>query len=230
MDARRWLSTVFQPALERESLAYTNDADLLRGQLAALHDCELLDDTAHSEALRQLETAVETARERARFHIRHPTSVDLTPPPTATLSRVLAVAQPLAVVDGMPFVLTSAELWSDGVYLFLAGQPTVESEQHIRHHEAELNRWGRERREGGSGEGDLSAPQLRTSRLFDLAIELRDDVGTGYHGMGGGGGGGRRTAWRLHRRYEPGVPDNATRLIVEVPQDDGSPVGVAIAL
>jgi hypothetical protein len=223
MDAQHWLSTVFTPSLERESLAYTNDADLLRGQLAALHDCELIGDDDYNEAQRRIEAAVKSARQRARFDIHPPGTADLTPPPAVALKRVLAVAQPLAHVDGMPFVLTSAELWSNGIDLFLAGLPTVESERHIRHHEAELDKWGRERREGRSGEGTLSAPQLRGNRLFDLDIRLRDDVDTGYRTMGGSAGGGR-TEWRVHRRYEPGVPVNATRLTVELANDDGHTV------
>jgi hypothetical protein len=224
MDARQWLTNAFPPALERESLAYTNDADLLRGQLAALHDCELIDDGTHTDAQQRLEAAIENARYRVRFDIRPPGTADLTPPPTVALKRVLAIAQPLADVDGRPFVLTSAELWSNGVDLFLAALPTLESQRHIRQREAELNEWARKRRERRSGEGTLSASQLRGNRMFDLNIRLHDDLDTSYHAMGGSAGGGR-TEWRMHRRFEPGVPDNATRLTVELPKDDGNAVG-----
>jgi hypothetical protein len=70
MDAQHWLATVFGPTLHRESLAYTNDADLLRGQLAALHDCGVLDDEAYRDALRRLDAPIEAAHQQAHFDVR----------------------------------------------------------------------------------------------------------------------------------------------------------------
>lgn len=224
MDARQWLDTVFTPTLTRESLAYSHDADLLRGQLAALHDCAVLDDQAHADALRRLDAAVEEARRRARFDIRPAGTADPASPPVIALRRVLAIAEPLATVDDMPFVLTTVELWTNRVDLFLAGLPTADAERHIRRHRAEMDQWARRYREGRS-EGTLSPPMARDGRLFEVDIRLRDDLGTTYREMGGSAG-GSNSEWRLHRWYEPGAPETATRLTVEAADYDGHIVGV----
>jgi hypothetical protein len=224
MNADAWLTTVFAPALERESLAYTNDADLLRGQLAALHDCEVLDENAWDDARRRLDAAVEVAHRRARFDVRPPGTTEDASAAIVTLHRVLAVAQPLADVDGMPILVTSVELWSSGVDMFLAGLPTPDAERHVLEHSTDLNDWGRKRREGRSGEGALSPPQLRGNRFFELDVRIRDDVGTGYRIMGGSAG-GSQTEWRMNRHYEPGVPEHATQLTVEIADHDGNPIG-----
>jgi hypothetical protein len=137
---------------------------------------------------------------------------------------VLAVARPLADVDSMPFVLTSVELWTNRVDVFLAGLPTAEADQRIRQHEDELNEWARKRREGLSGEGTLSPPHPRGNRLFDVDIRLHNDLGTNYRTTGGSAG-GSNTEWRLHRHYEPGVPEQATTLIVEAADHDGQIIG-----
>ncbi len=224
MDAEQWLAAVFTPMLDRESLAYGYDADLLRGQLAALRDCGVLDDEVHADAKRRLDAAVEAAHRRGRFDVRPVGTVRPVPGSNVALRAVLAVAQSLAEVDGMPFVLTSVELWTNRVDLFLAGVPTAEAEQHVREQEAKLNEWARQRSEGRSGEGTLSPPQTRGHRLFDVGIRLRDDLGTGYRMMSGSAG-GTGTDWRVHRHYEPGVPANATQLIVEAADGDGHTVG-----
>jgi hypothetical protein len=232
VDAQHWLATVFAPALDRESLAYTNDADLLRGQLAALYDCDVLDEQAHSDARRRLDVAVEAARQRVHLDIRPAgiaaVAVATVPlaegrrrgKPAGGLRQVLAVARPLVVIDGMPFVLTSIELWTNRIDLFLAGQPAAESQRHIGHHEDELNDWAHKRRQGLNGERTLSPPQMRSSQLFEVDIRLRDDVGTDYQTMGGSAG-GSQTEWRLHRHYEPGLPEHATQLAVEAADHDG---------
>ncbi|GAA0711911.1 hypothetical protein Drose_14130 [Dactylosporangium roseum] len=224
MDAEQWLATVFTPALGRESLAYSNDADQLRGQLAALHDCGVLDDTAHADARQRLEQAVEAARRRAQFDVRPPGRMQLEPLADPALPRVLAVAQPLAQVDGMPFVLTSVELWTNRVDLYVVAMPTAEAEQHRRAQEAKLDEWAAARREGRSGEATLSPPLPRGHRLLDVNIRLRDDLGTGYH-MVSGGAGGTGTDWRVHRHYEPNVPANASLLTIEATDSDGHAVG-----
>jgi hypothetical protein len=198
MDAQQWLDTVFTPALNREALAYTNDADLLRGQLAALHECDVLDDQTHADALWRLDRAVEAARHRASFDVRPAGTTEPAPVPVAALRRVLAVAQPLCDVDGMSFMLISVELWTDHVNLLLAGLPTADTQERIRQNEAELNKWGRKHREGRS-EGVLSPPLPRGNRLLELDIRLRDDLDTSYLTRGGSAG-GSNTEWRLHRR------------------------------
>jgi hypothetical protein len=223
MDAQQWLATVFTPTLDRDSLAYSNDADLLRGQLAALHECDVLDDAAHAEAVRRLDAAIETARQRAAFDVRPAGTSHPSPIPVVALRRVLAVAQPLAEVDGMPFMLTSIELWTSRVDLFMAGMPTEQAQQNIRQHEAELNDWAR-RRHNGRSNGVLSPPQLSGNRLFELDVRLRDDLDTSYRTIGGSAG-GSNTEWRVQRHYEPDVPDTASMLTVEIADRHGAAIG-----
>lgn len=236
MNAQQWLATVFTPALDRKSLANSNDADLLRGQLAALYDCGVLDEQAYTDARRRLDVAVEAARQRARLDIRRAGTGAIamaTVPPTAQgrrrhrpagdLRRVLAVARPLVDIDGTPFVLTSIELWTNRIDLFLASLATVESERHILRQEAEFRDLTRKRNQGLIEEGTLSPFEMRSSQLFEIDIRLRDDLGTTYQSLGGSAG-GSHTEWRVHRTYEPGLPGQATQLTVEAADHDGNVV------
>jgi hypothetical protein len=134
------------------------------------------------------------------------------------LRRVLAVGRPIAEVDGLPFLLTSVELWSTRVEVFLAGTPTAESDANIDQKEAQVGshivNWVRVQRAGRSGEVALGQPPARGEGLFELEVQLRDDVGTDYQSTGGHLGMGR-TEWRVHGHHQPGVPDEATELTVQ---------------
>ena len=177
MEGDQWLRSVFTPCLRRESLAYGSDADLLRAQLRALHDCAVLDDAEFTAAERRLDAAVEAARERAGFRVRPAGSTRPARRLTAVLRRVLAVGRPVAEVDGMPLALTSVELWSDRSYIFLAGLPTPEADEHVREVEAHLEEWGRRHLERRGGDAALSPPSFRGGRLLDaLQIVLRDEL------------------------------------------------------
>jgi hypothetical protein len=223
VNADAWLNTIFTPCLDRDSLAYTNDADLLRGQLRALRDCDVLSDQAYTDAEARLDAAVEAARERDRFVV-HPAGTTQPPPqPTAVLHRVLAVGQPLAEVDGMPFILTSVELWSDRTHLTLAALPTPEADQRVTRDHAKINTWSQHHRAGRSGEGALGSPGLRGNRLHVLNIRLRDDMGNTYQPKGGSAG-GDGTEWRLHAYCQPGIPQTATRLTVAVIDAQGQAI------
>ena len=65
MNVEQWLATVFTPMLVRDTLASSGDADALRGQLRALHDCEVLSDEAFALAQDRLDGAVDAVRRRA---------------------------------------------------------------------------------------------------------------------------------------------------------------------
>lgn len=226
MDGDQWLATVFTPALRRESMAYGGDADQLRGQLRALHDCDVLDDAAFAAAERRIDAAVEAARERAGFRIRPPGHTDPPRRLTAELRRVIAVGRPVAEVDGMPLALLSVELWSDRSFVHLAGLPTPEADEHVREVEAGFEEWGRLNRERRSGIGSLEPPSFRGGRLLGaLEVVLRDDLGTRYRWTGGSSG-GSQTEWRIEAHYAPGVTEAATRLTIEVGERDAEPVGV----
>ncbi|MEN3307757.1 MAG: hypothetical protein V7603_3959 [Micromonosporaceae bacterium] len=228
MDGAEWLEILFMPALGRESLAYGNDAELLRVQLLALRDCAVLDAAQYGDAIRRLEEAVRVAQDKAALRVRPPGSARPAATPSGALRRVLAVGQPIAEVDGMPFLLTSVELWSTRVEVFLAGVPTAESDRYIDRKEADvggqISNWGRVLREGRSGEAALSQPPARGEGLFEVEVGLRDDVGTDYQPTGGNMSMGR-TEWRVHRHHQPGVPDKAAQLTVQALDRHGSVVG-----
>src|SRR5207253_735018 len=102
--------------------------------------------------------------------------------------------------------------------------PHAEADEHVRHVEAQLAEWGRRHQERRSGEGSLSAPDLRGSRLLSaLQIVLRDDHGTTYRWTGGHSG-GSQTEWRMQAHYAPGVPDDANRLTLEIGARDAEPI------
>ena len=222
MDGQQWLATVFTPALERHSSRYQRDIDVLRGQIAALHECDVIDDSAHAGAMRRLDVAQQTAATLAMVDTEPTVPSRHMPAPVVMLQRVLAVAQPLADVDGITFVLTSVELWSNGVDVFIAGMPTAEALEQIRQHEAAMNEWMRLRQEGRT-EGALSPPDFTGDRLINVNVGLYDDRGTTDGAMAGSAG-GTNTEWRLHHRYEPGVPEDATLLTVAIADRAGRTV------
>jgi len=129
----------------------------------------------------------------------------------------------MADVDAMTLVLTSIELWTHRVDLFLAGVPTADTERRARRYEADLNEWARKRSDGVSVEGTLSPPLQPGGRLLDLDVRLRDDVGTGYDQTIGSAG-GTGTEWRMHKAFAPGLPDTATHFVVEIADSDGNVV------
>jgi hypothetical protein len=227
MDGARWLAELFEPALERETLAFTHDGKLLRAQLRALHDCGVLTEHQYADAERRLTEAVDAAHERARFDVR-PAGAATGEATTVEFRKVLAIGEPLATVDGMPFLLTSVEVWSNRIDLMLACIPTAESDRRVREHEAAVNEWLRLERQGRSGLGTLGPPFDRGGRLFDLDVQVRDDAGTTYQSTGGSAG-GSSTEWRLHRHYAPGPPAGATELTVEL-RDDGAEVEGAVRM
>jgi hypothetical protein len=218
VDGDHWLATVFTPLLARESLAHTKDAEILRGQLCALHDCEVLDDRVFADALARLDGAIDAARGSAALSMissddAHPVPEVVLPEPIALLRRVVAVGAGLAVVDGMPVIVTSVELWDNRVYVFVAGLSTAETERRHQQHDDDFNAWLRERRAGRSGPGTLGPPE--PWGIDAGHFRLHDDVGTEYRFISGSSGGSRRSDWRLEAAYTPGVPDAATRLRLE---------------
>ena len=224
MDGDHWLATVFTPLLERPSLAHGNDATILRGQLCALHDCEVLDDQVFADALERLDRAVDAARGSTSYSMAtsddaRPVPDVVMPEPVAVLRRVIAVGAGLAVVDGMPLIVTTIELWDNRVYLFVAGLSTAETERRYQQHEDDINAWLRERRAGRSGPGTLGPPE--PWRIDVGQFRLRDDAGTEYRFVSGSSGGGPRSDWRLEAAYTPGVPDAASGLTIEFGDERG---------
>lgn len=206
MNGSEWLQHIFVPELQHGTQQY-----VLRAQLKALHDCEVLDAAQLAEAERLL---------HANTPEVHPPAT-VAPAPSNSLRRVLAPAVPLADIDGVTYVVTTIELWEHTVDVFVAGVPSSETTR--REHAAELAMaaWVRARRSGAVRDG-LPPDRIGTTRL-GLLIDISDDLGTPYrlgHSSSGGSGG----EWRIHLTCKPGVPTEATTLTVHVNDDDNRPL------
>jgi hypothetical protein len=215
MNGEEWLSTVFEPALAGDRLHDSYEGYVLRRQLDALRDCAVLPGPVVERAQRRLDDLADAERARRRRGIRPAGTAGAEP--VQRLRTVLAPAAPLVDVDAMTFLLTTVEVWSNRVDLVVVGIPTADSDRQIREHEADVDRWFRA---GHVGE----PPRAGYERLFPtIDVRVSDDAGTEYR-FHTGSGGGTGTEYRLHRTYEPGPPDGATRLVVAV-VDGGQPVG-----
>lgn len=228
MTGEEWLTTVFAPALREGSIREQQRHHELRQQLLALFDCEVLDGPTLADALGRLDDArdrAQRAAERARPRVRAPRT--FAEPPTNRLLRVLAPALPLADVDVTTFYLTSVELWEQQVHLFIAAVPNATNTREEHEYDVAIQQWVRLRRAGFNDPVQPpEAPGLR--RLLGLIIGLDDDAGTRYQI---GQSGGSSTEWRVHHAFTPGAPGAATRLIVNVRDDDGRPLpGVEVPL
>ena len=230
MDGRQWLSEVFRPALDGDSVTDGGADDILRGQLRALHDCGVLADAEHTAAEQHLDEAVAAAH-RNRLRLGPPASIPPGPPPRSPLGSprslpgpshgsppavefrcVVPVGRPLITVDDMPLLLTAVEVWSHRVHVHLAAVLTAAAIERIREHDAAMRAWS-DARMARTSAGALPPPAIRGSRLNDVTITINDDTGTTYRWEGGSAG-GTGTEWRAQQHYAPGVPAKATRLTI----------------
>jgi hypothetical protein len=102
---------------------------------------------------------------------------------------------PLAAVRGRTIYLLTVELWTNQVCLRFAGSPTWRESADV----------GRERSDDDGG----------PSPLARLDIVVLDDIGTSYR-MTSGQTDGTDAEWRADWYYEPGVPADAHKLIVQL--------------
>jgi len=129
------------------------------------------------------------------------------------MPRVLQVVTPmehLYVRDGVEVALITAEIWSRGVIVRLAGLPSEETDRLEKSHADALNEWGRARRDGRPH--DERPPEQPGEQLFDVEITVSDDLGTSYElRVRSSGGSGRlmRADWTFE-------PDRPTRLPVSL--------------
>jgi hypothetical protein len=150
------------------------------------------------------------------------------PAGTERLIGVFAPAEPLADLNAVTLVLTSVEVWTHCVQLFLAGVPSARTDELERRHEQDMDAWVRGRREGtgvdpGAEPPRDDPPQEPGAALLDLDLRLDDDAGTEYRkSVGSAGGSG--TEWRLARTFHPGPPGHATRLAVTLADRAGTVV------
>ncbi len=221
MTGEEWLTTMFEPALATDTVVQVSQYDALRGQLRALHDCEVLSSDAVAEAEHRLDQARAAGRSRRRPPIR-PAGTQA-PPPTNRLLRVLAPAEPLADVSAVTLVLASIELWEHRVDLFLAGIHNAETDRQDQQFVEDFDAWARNRRSGSGPAAVIGPPEMPGNRLYEALISLTDDLGTSYqhtHGSASGSG----TEWRVHDSYAPGVPEQASRLVLTVSDKDRRPL------
>jgi hypothetical protein len=217
MTGEEWLTTVLEPALATRTAVYISQYDALRGQLRALHDCEVLTSDAVAEAERRLDQARATGPRQHISPIR-PAGTQA-PPPSNRLLRVLAPVEPLADIGAVMLVLASVEVWEHGVELLLAGVHNVETDREDRQFVEDLEAWTRNRRGGTGPAAVIGPPVMPGTRLYEARISLTDDLGTGYrHTHGGASGTG--TEWRVHHSYAPGVPESARRLVLTVSDEN----------
>jgi len=221
MTGAEWLEQVFERGLKIDDGA-TYPA--LRGALHALSACGVLtpeDARAAEERLNKAVWAGSTPAGPGLFDVRAPAT-------TAgrardVLEAVLAPARDLADVDGITVVLVSVELWTIGVVLRFAGLPTGLTDELEADFQDKLEDWAvraKEARETGAPLPEFSREP--GARLLGLPLSVSDDVGTQYRALGRSAG-GTGVAWRSEWRFEPGVPREATRLIVTIDGSDGQP-------
>jgi hypothetical protein len=161
MTGDEWLAEVFRAALGSEAIGFGGDADNLRGQVRALHDCGVLSDETRDSAERDLDAAVAASLERRRLKMREVGRTPPAPSPAATFRRVMAVGEPLVEVEGMPLLVTGVESWSNRVEMFLAAVPNADAELEIIESGKALEAWHRWRAERRSGPGVMNPPGLQ---------------------------------------------------------------------
>jgi hypothetical protein len=105
-------------------------------------------------------------------------------------------------------MLVSVEAWPDEIVVRMRGLPSeVTARLDAEFHEA-LEAWHREGRTSG-------VPQQPADEMFDFDITVSDDVGTVYAVQQAARGGTSRM-FRAEWTFQPGPPDSASRLAVNV--------------
>ena len=212
MDGRVWLGTVFERGLRSDTLAFSLEDTLLRAQVQALRDCDVLGEAVAADALNRLDEAVQAAQRRAEPVVRPARRA----PAAGDLRAVLAPRGVMFQADAITLLLTSVELWTESIYLTFAGISTVETLRAEEEHQRAIDDWFRRRREEGAR---VDPPPSPSDRLHKVDLILADDLGTQYR-FHGGGGSGSPGDYRLERSYRPGLPTAATKL--ELAIGDGS--------
>jgi hypothetical protein len=122
--------------------------------------------------------------------------------------RVISPIRKLYSRNDVDVALVSIEVWPTGLVVRLAGVPTEATRVADEAFHSALEAWARR--------GATNAPPAQpASEVFDIALEVSDDLGTRYTlitGSSGGSGSMFRADWF----FEPGVPVEATRLTVRV--------------
>jgi hypothetical protein len=216
VTGEEWLANVFEPGLREERIRGSNVVYEWAGALRALEACGLLRADQVKEAKRRLHAANEAQRSAAA-DVARPRS--LAAPPSNFLRAVLAPNEPLADVGEMTLVLSSIELWTRSVFVRMAGLDNGVSDQLDEEFRGALERWANDARVRGEAANDPPGePGAR--RLLDVKIALSDDLGTDYRWKGAAAG-GTGTEWHTHRIFEPGVPGEASGLMLEVIDPEG---------
>jgi len=210
MNGAEWLDTVLERGLRiGDPAAYPE----LLGGLTALAACGVLSEDQVRTAQARLDErfawllpTIPPARPEIRPASRQPAAHDV-------LEFAFAPAAPLADADGITVILTTVELWTSGTFVRLAGLRSAHSDELDARFEEDLAGWVKYApADPASG---ATHPRQPGELLTRLPLTLSDDVGTLYHSPGRLAG-GTGTEWRAEWRFEPGVPQQTTRLTVTV--------------
>ncbi|HEX7300411.1 MAG TPA: hypothetical protein VF257_15540 [Solirubrobacteraceae bacterium] len=221
MTGAEWLERVFERALRvGDPAAYPE----VLGALRALGACGVLSGETATDAERRL---------NERFEWPPPTPPDRSLPDVAPpgsraaaahdqLEAVLAPARPLADVDGLTIVLVSVELWTSGLLVRLAALRNALSDELDANYGASMMLWAETRQERGPEPEvpHVPVPLQPGDRLLRLPLTLFDDVGTRFSSRSRSAG-GTGAEWHSEWRFEPGVPQTASRLTIALEGDDG---------
>jgi hypothetical protein len=214
-----WLEQVLERGLRiGDPAAYPE----LLGALRALRACGVLSE----ERAREAEERLNTRFDRPAPTPPDPSLPDVRAPATGAvaahdvLEAVLAPAEELVDVDGITVILVSVELWTNGLFVRLAGLRTDLTDELDASFEGAMTHWAVAAREAKQTGAKLPPPHQPGERLMRLPLTVSDDVGTTYRSLARSAG-GTGTEWRSEWRFEPGVPRAATRLIVAVDGSDG---------
>jgi hypothetical protein len=120
------------------------------------------------------------------------------------VNRLLAVYVPAQVIDDL--IVISVELWTNAVFVHFARVETEETDRLTAEHVAAIAAW-RQTEEFPQGFPEQPGADIGAD------LTLADDAGTRYR-MLSGRAGGSGEEWRGALRFEPRVPEQASRLTI----------------
>jgi hypothetical protein len=125
---------------------------------------------------------------------------------------VLAPVEVVGSAAGVSVAVLFVELWPERVRVVLAAVPGAETERRDADYRAGLQAWAHRRRAGEEGEPPVE-PGIFTLLDPRTAVEITDDVGTGYR-WDAAGGGGSGWGWHGEVSLRPAPPAQARRLTI----------------
>lgn len=217
MTGEEWLECVFERGLRIGDRSA--DTELLGG-LRALAACGLLPASAAEDA-------------GCRLHERLGTPSVMPEPDVSSLTgtaradqrpqRPARARRGLVDADGITVILTVVEVWTRRVVVHLGGLSSPKGDDLDDEFKAAFARWAElTKAERAAGREPTPPPRQPATRLMSLPMSLSDDVGTDDRSNGRSAA-GSDTEWESRWTFNPGVPEEATRLTVTVEGTDSGP-------